>query len=49
MEWASCASFSVQFLGTKRELEGILVPEGYLISMSFAPLTIEVNNFLKKV
>jgi len=49
MEWASCASFSVQLLGTKRELEGILVPEGYLISMSFAPLTIEVNNFLKKV
>ncbi len=48
MEWASCASFSVQFLGTKRELEGILVPEGYLISMSFAPLTIEVNNFIKR-
>jgi hypothetical protein len=49
IEWAACSNFSIQFLGTKREVENILVPEGYLVSMSFTPLTIEVNNFLKKV
>jgi hypothetical protein len=49
IEWAYCSSFSASMLGAKRELDGIIVPEGYLINISFTSLTIEVANFLSRV
>lgn len=49
IKWASCSNFSVRMLGAKREIDGILVPEGYEISMSFCSLTLEVENFMDNV
>ena len=49
MRWASCNSFSLQLLGAKRMIDGKIVPEGYLISMSFTSLTTEVSNFMDKI
>lgn len=49
IQWASCSSFSVSFLGTKREIAGKIVPEAYLISMSYTSLTVEAANFMDKV
>ena len=49
MRWASCNSFSLQLLGAKRMIDGKIVPEGYLVSMSFTSLTTEVSNFMDKI
>lgn len=49
IRWAYCSSFGVEFLGTKRNIDGIIVPEGYMISMAFQSLTVEVSNFMDKV
>lgn len=49
IKWASCSSFSVQLLGAKQLLGGMIIPEGYLISMTFTSLTTEVSNFMDKV
>lgn len=49
IKWASCSSFSVQLLGAKQLREGKIIPEGYLISMTFTSLTTEVSNFMAKV
>jgi hypothetical protein len=49
MRWAYCSSFSVNMLGTKRMIDGKIVPEGYMINMSLTSLTTEVSNFMDKV
>lgn len=49
IKWASCSSFGVTMLGTKRELGGVLTPEAYQISMTFTSLTTEVSNFMDDV
>jgi hypothetical protein len=49
IKWAYCSSFSTSMLGTKREIGGVVTPEGYMISMSFTSLTTEVSNFMEDV
>ena len=49
MRWAYCSSFSVTLLGTKREIDKIIVPEAYQVNMAFTSLTVESANFLDKV
>lgn len=49
MPWAYVDSLSISMEGSKRMIEGIIIPEAYSINMSFAPLTIEVSNFLDEV
>lgn len=49
IRWAYCSDFDITFLGTKRNIDGIIVPEGYQVSMSFQSLTVEVSNFMEKV
>ena len=49
IKWAYCSSFSVQILGAKQLLDGMIIPEGYLISMTFTSLTTEVSNFMDKL
>jgi hypothetical protein len=49
IKWAYCSSFSVQLLGAKQMYGGEIIPEGYLINMTFTSLTTEVSNFMKKV
>jgi hypothetical protein len=49
MPWAYVDSLSISMEGTKRMIDGVIIPEAYNISMSFAPLTIEVSNFLDEV
>lgn len=47
IKWAYCESFSVSFIGTRRTLNGVVTPEGYLIDMSFKSLTLEHAGFMK--
>lgn len=49
IRWAFCANFSVTMLGARRTIDGIVVPEGYLVSMSFQSLTLEHAGFLNQV
>lgn len=49
IRWAYCSSFNVTFLGTKRLINDIIVPEGYQITMSFQSLTVEVSNFMEQM
>jgi hypothetical protein len=49
MEWAYCSSLDVRMLGTRREINGKIIPEGYMVSMSLASLTTEVSNFMDKI
>lgn len=49
IRWASCSNFSVQLLGTKRLINGQIIPEGYIINMTFTSLTTEVSNFMEKI
>jgi hypothetical protein len=46
MRWAYCNSLNVSFLGARKMIGDKIVPEGYSISMSFTPLTIEPANFV---
>lgn len=46
--WAYGSSVSINMLGTKRMIDGIIMPEAYDISIDFQPLTIEVSNFLEE-
>lgn len=48
IRWAYCSNFSVSLLGTKREINGVIVPEAYQISMAFQSLTMEHAGFLKE-
>jgi hypothetical protein len=48
IRWAYCDSFSVSFLGTRRVINDVIVPEGYQISLSFKSLTLEHSGFLKE-
>lgn len=49
IKWASCESFSVNFVGTRRLIDDKIVPEGYAISMSFKSLTLEHSGFMDQV
>ena len=49
IQWAWCTQFNVQFLGTKRMIDGDIVPEGYLISMVFQSLTLEHGGFMDQI
>ena len=48
IRWAYCSSFSVSMMGSKREIDGVIVPEAYQINMAFQSLTMEHAGFLKK-
>jgi hypothetical protein len=48
MPWAYCSQFGVRLLGTKRMVNGVIMPEAYEISMGLQPLTAEPSNFMKK-
>jgi hypothetical protein len=47
IRWAYCSQFSVNFIGTRRIINDVIVPEGYQISMSFTSLTLEHAGFGK--
>lgn len=49
IKWAYCSSFSVNLLGTKRNIGEKIVPEAYQINMSMQSLTVEASNFLDQV
>lgn len=49
IKWASCESFSVNFVGARRLIDDKIVPEGYQISMSFKSLTLEHSGFMDSV
>jgi hypothetical protein len=48
IRWAYCSQFSVNFVGTRRIINDMIVPEGYQISMSFTSLTLEHSGFLNE-
>lgn len=48
MPWAYCSNFSVRLLGTKRMVDGVIMPEAYEINMGLQPLTAEPSNFMSK-
>lgn len=45
--WAYCSQFSVNFLGAKKMIDEMIVPEGFMVNMSFTSLTTEVSNFIE--
>jgi hypothetical protein len=49
IRWAYCSNFNVNMLGTRREVNGVIAPEGYQIDMSFQSLTLEHAGFLKEL
>jgi len=49
IRWAYCESFAVNLMGTRREIDGVVVPEAYKIDMSFKSLTLEHAGFGKEV
>lgn len=49
IKWASCSQFTASMIGTKRLINGVIVPEGYQISMTLTSLTTEVNNFMDDI
>jgi hypothetical protein len=48
IQWAYCSQFSVQLLGYRRMINGIIHPEAYQISMSMQSLTMEHAGFFSK-
>lgn len=48
IKWAYCSSFSVRLLGTRREINGKIVPEAYQVDMSFTSMTLEHAGFMEK-
>tara|TARA_R110000824_G_scaffold3747_1_gene17827 strand:- start:1537 stop:2667 length:1131 start_codon:yes stop_codon:yes gene_type:complete len=49
IEWASLDNFGVSLLGQRRNIGGVIIPEAYVVTMSFTSLTIEAANFMKMV
>lgn len=49
IRWAYCSNFNVGMIGTRREINGVIVPEGYQIDMSFQSLTLEHAGFMKEL
>jgi hypothetical protein len=49
IRWAYCSDFSINLIGTRREINGVIVPEAYQIDMSFQSLTLEHAGFGKEV
>ena len=49
MPWAYVDNLSITTEGATRMIDGVIIPEAYSVNMSFAPLTIEVSNFLDEV
>jgi len=49
IQWASCTSFSVSFLGNRRIINGNVTPEGWQLNMGFTSLTIEHAGFMDKI
>ena len=49
IRWAWCSDFGVSLLGTRREINGVLTPEGYKIDMSFQSLTMEHAGFMDQI
>jgi hypothetical protein len=49
IRWAYCSDFAVDFIGTRREINGVIEPEAYLVSMTFQSLTIEHAGFMDHV
>ena len=48
IRWAYCSQFSAVFQGTRRELNGIIIPEAYEVSMTMTPMVLEVGNYLQE-
>lgn len=48
MPWAYYSQFGVRLLGTKRMVNGVIMPEAYEINMGLQPLTAEPSNFMKQ-
>jgi len=50
IKWAYLSDLSFSLLGTRHmNDDGKLTPEGYMVSMTFNSLTVEVDNFLAKL
>ena len=49
IRWAFCNNFSVNMLGARRDVGGVIVPEAYQVTMSFQSLTLEHAGFMKEV
>tara|TARA_R110002110_G_scaffold22163_1_gene86641 strand:+ start:352 stop:1524 length:1173 start_codon:yes stop_codon:yes gene_type:complete len=49
IEWASLDNLGFSLLGQRRNMGGVIVPEAYIVTMSFTSLTIEAANFMKMV
>lgn len=49
IRWAYCSNFSVDMIGARREINGVIVPEGYQITMAFQSLTLEHAGFMKEL
>jgi len=47
IRWAACG-VTVSLLGTRRMVQGNIIPEGYNISLTFTPLYTEPNNYANK-
>jgi hypothetical protein len=47
IRWAYCSSFNVNLMGARRMIDDKIIPEGYMISMSFTSLTLEHAGFGK--
>lgn len=47
IRWAYCNNFNVNLVGARRMINDVIVPEGYLITMSFQSLTLEHAGFGK--
>lgn len=46
IRWAYCSQFGVQLQGARREINKVVVPEAYKITMSFTSLTMEHSGFI---
>lgn len=49
IKWAYCSNFSVTLLGTRRVIDEVIIPEGYLINLTMTSLTTEVSNFMDNI
>tara|TARA_R100000805_G_C3625887_1_gene135958 strand:+ start:5222 stop:6349 length:1128 start_codon:yes stop_codon:yes gene_type:complete len=49
IEWASLDNFSISMQGQRRRISGSIVPEAYIVNLTFTSLTIEPANFMKMV